>query len=105
VHGKLVFSMFYSTFFAIMRRFVGNDSRGAVAPPLNVQVLLCNCEGHGSCSWSRPQQGFTLNDMFVNVSCLCYPGYQGMALILRSVIYSLAWSATGIQSAVAETKH
>jgi hypothetical protein len=53
--------------------FGGNDSRGAMAPPVAVTVQLCNCSGsdRGTCDWTRLQNGSSTSDTFQIVACNC----------------------------------
>lgn len=57
----------------IVKSFGGNDSRGASAPSFTITVQLCNCSGndHGSCDWSRLQNGSSASDSFQIVVCNC----------------------------------
>jgi hypothetical protein len=81
IKRAMVFEAYFWSNCSFVTSFGGNDSREGAAPPVTVTVQLCNCSGndHGTCDWTRLQNGSSASDTFQIVACNCVLyAYQGV---------------------------
>ena len=67
--------------------FGGDDSVGVSANEVVIVVLICNCNGHGSCSFDKTIDNENFTESFKQVECQCDAGWEGLCYIPYIVLF------------------